>query len=396
MNRVFRSTIIILVLLSSGCVTARHVSPMGVSHDVSISGMRDIRAISGASSEYMKKDFIGLLEREEKDDPDFLKSGETISLLAVSGGASYGAYGAGLLNGWSSQGSRPAFKVVTGISAGAIIASFAFLGSDYDGKLKEFFTQYSTKDLMRRKNIIFGFFSNSLASDRRLERLINKNINREFVKKVAGEYRKGRRLYIGTTDLDVQRLVIWDMGKIATRGNESALQLFQKIVLASVSIPTLWPPVYFSIQEKDKTYDEMHVDGGIAKQVFFLYDVVKGWDCAAKEKGLNAEKMKYKIYVIRNGYAQAVYKPVANRLSCISLRAMDTMANAEGIGDLYQLYLYTKLRKGDFNLAYIPSSHISNARELFDLEEMRSLFNLGETQAFKGYSWRKVPPGLEE
>lgn len=317
-------------------------------------------------------------------------------MLAVSGGASYGAYGAGLLNGWSRQGTRPVFKVVTGISAGAIIASFAFLGSDYDGKLKEFFTQYSTKDLMRRKNIIFGFFSNSLASDWRLERLINKNINKEFLKNVADEYRKGRRLYIGTTDLDVQRLVIWDMGKIATREDDSALRLFQKIVLASVSIPTLWPPVFFNVQEKDKIYDEMHVDGGMAKQVFFLYDVLKGWDRAIKKKGLSFGKIKYKIYVIRNGYAQSVYKAVANRLSCISLRAMDTMANAEGIGDLYQLYLFTKLRKGDFNLAYIPSSHISNPKELFDLKDMRSLFDLGYTQALKGYPWRKYPPGLDE
>ena len=388
--------LIVGLFVLSGCVTARHVSPMGMQDDASIFGMRDIRAVSGTPSEYMKKDFIDMLEQEEKDDPDFQRSGKTFSLLAVSGGASYGAYGAGLLNGWSSQGSRPAFKIVTGISAGAIIASFAFLGSDYDGKLKEFFTLYSTKDLMRRKNIIFGFFSNALASDRRLEGLINKNIDLEFLKKVAAEYRKGRRLYIGTTDLDVQRLVIWDMGKIATREDDSALRLFQRIVLASVSIPTLWPPVYFNIQEKGKAYDEMHVDGGIAKQVFFLYDVVKGWNQAAKERGLSSEKIKYKIYVIRNGYVQPVYKAVANRLSNISLRAMDTMANAEGIGDLYQLYLFTKLRKGDFNLAYIPSSHVSDPKELFDIKAMRSLFDLGETQALKGYPWRKYPPGLEE
>ena len=383
-------------LVFSGCVTLRHASPREMSNDVSISGMKDIRAICGTPSEYMKKDFVSLVEQDEKSDSIFLKPERTYSLLAVSGGAANGAYGAGLLNGWSKQGNRPVFKVVTGISAGAIIASFAFLGSDYDEKLKEFFTQYSTKDLMHRKNIVFGFFSNSLASDRPLKRLIEKNINMIFLKKVAQEYRKGRRLYIGTTDLDVPQLVIWDMGKIATREDTNALQLYQKIVLASVSIPTLWPPVYFNVQEKDKTYDEMHVDGGITKQVFFLYDVVKGWDQAAKEKGLDLGKIKYKIYVIRNGYVQPVYMAVDNRLSSISLRAMDTMANAEGVGDLYQLYMFTKLRKGDFNLAYIPTSHITKAKELFDLKEMRSLFDLGEIQAFKGYSWRKVPPGFDE
>ncbi|HOW35194.1 MAG TPA: patatin-like phospholipase family protein [Candidatus Omnitrophota bacterium] len=356
--------------------------------------MQDIRAFSGSPSDPFKKDFIRLLEQEEKESPSFFnfKTSRAYSMLAISGGAANGAYGAGLLSGWSQSGTRPVFKVVTGISTGAIIAPFAFLGSKYDDRLKEFYTRYSTKDIVRIRVPVI----NSFASTRPLERLIERYFDAKLLKEIALEYNKGRRLYVGTTNLDAQRLVIWDMGKIASVGDDKALKLFRKVILASASIPIAFPPVYLSVEVDDKMYDEMHVDGGISKQVFFLYDVLQGFDKALKEKGIDVAVNKYAIYIIRNGYVEPIYREVSDKLSAIAERTVDTMANAQGIGDLYQLYFFAQGGKGDFNLAYIPATHVSKAKELFDPIEMQALFDLGFKEASQGYPWRKSPPGLGE
>ncbi|MCX5711131.1 MAG: patatin-like phospholipase family protein, partial [Candidatus Omnitrophica bacterium] len=248
------SCLIATIVIISGCARARHAVPEDLLNSVRVSGMENIRAFSGRPSDSFKKDFIALLGQEEKETPGFLnfKTPRTYSMLAISGGAANGAYGAGLLNGWSRSGTRPVFKIVTGISTGAIIAPFAFLGSRYDDKLKMFYTNYSTKDVMRIKLP----FINSFASARSLELRINEYFDKQLLEEIAKEYNKGRRLYVGTTNLDAERLVIWDMGKIAAIGDNNALKLFRKIILASSSIPVVFPPVYLDVEAGNKAYDE--------------------------------------------------------------------------------------------------------------------------------------------
>lgn len=333
------------------------------------------------------QDFLELREQETEN--------ITYSMLAISGGGANGAFGAGLLNGWTQNGSRPVFKVVTGISTGAIIAPLAFLGSEYDDKLREFYTKYSTKDILSRRSFLRALLGDSLASSRPLERLIERNFDMRLMERVAAEHKKGRRLYVGTTNLDTQQSVVWDMGKIACRGDERALRLFRKIVLASASIPVVFPPVYLSVEASGLSYDEMHVDGGIARQVFFLYDVIQGIDKAAERRHIDASGVRYKIYIIRNGYAEAVPREVQDNLVSIAGRAVDTIVKYQGIGDIYQLYLFTQKGRGEFNLAYIPSDYKRREKEPFDTTAMRELFELGFQEAKKGYAWKKVPPGLE-
>ena len=383
--------LIIVAFFVSGCASVRHAIPPELLGSARVFGMQDIRAFSGISSDYLKKDFIKLLEQEQRNKSFFSDfNADTYSIIAISGGASDGAYGAGLLNGWSQTGTRPVFKVVTGVSTGAIIAPFVFLGSRYDDKLKEFYTKYSTKDIFRIRPS-----HNSLVSSQPLELLIEQYIDIKLLKEITVEYKKGRRLYVGTTNLDAEQLVIWDMGKIASVGEDKALKLFRKLILASASMPIVFPPVYLNVEANDKIYDEMHVDGGVTRQVFFLYDVVQGFEKAAKEKGFNISKIKYAIYVIRNGYVDPFYKEVPDKLPAIAKRTVNTMINAQSLGDLYRLYIFTKEDKGDFNLAYIPAGYTPNSKEFFDPVEMQKLFDLGFDEASRGYPWKKAPPGLD-
>ena len=386
--------IIILAFILSGCASARvrHAVPEELLSSVRVLGLQDIRTFGASPSDTFKKDYLKLLEQENKDSSVDLKIERTYFVLAISGGGSNGAYGAGLLNGWSRSGTRPVFKIVTGISTGAIMAPFAFLGSKYDDVLKVIYTKYSTKDVMQ----IRLPFIDSFASTQPLERIIERYFDAKLLKEIALAHKGGRRLYVGTTNLDAQRLVVWDMGKLASIGNADALKLFRKIILASSSVPIISPPVFINVEVNDKKYDEMHVDGGISKQVFFLYDVLRGFSQAVKEKNIDISNIKYKIYVIRNGYVDSLYKEVPDKLLAIAQRAVDSMSNAQSLGDLYQLYVFTQAAKGDFNLAYIPATHISRAKEPFDLREMRDLFDLGFKEASQGYDWKKAPPGLEE
>jgi len=388
----------VLIFFISGCASTRHAVPAESLSSARIFGMQDIRAISGIPSDVFKNDFIRLLEQEERGSPSFLdfKGGRLYCMLAISGGAANGAYGAGLLNGWSRLGTRPVFQIVTGVSTGAITAPFAFLGSGYDSRLKEIYTRHSTRDVARmRWPRVRIPFSNSVASTRPLELLLERYFDAELLKKIAVEYKKGRRLYVGTTNLDAQRMIIWDMGKIASIGDEQALKLFRKVILASASVPFAFPPVYLQAEVNAKGYDEMHVDGGISKQVFFLHDVLQGLDKALKEKGIDYSKNKYAIYIIKNGYVNPGYKEVRDNLFSIAERTVGAITEAQGIGDLYQLYVFTKDGKRDFNLAYIPETHISKAKEFFDQAEMQELFDLGFKEASRGYPWKKTPPGIE-
>ena len=389
--------LLIFVFFSYGFETVRHAPPDDESEQASVEGMKDIRVFAGKPNTMLINDLASIMEKNESNGVMFFdQSSKTYNLLAISGGAGNGAYGAGLLNGWSQSGSRPVFDLVTGVSAGAIIAPFAFVGSKYDSKLKTFFTQYSTKDILHKKGLLPILLSDSIASSLPLKRLIEKNIDKQLIKDVAQGYRQGRRLYIGTTDLDLRRFVIWDMGKIASYDNEKALKLFRRVILASSSIPAIFPPVYINVEVGNKVYNEMHVDGGISKDVFFIYDVAEGLDKKVKVEGIDIKKSKRKLYVILNGYTKTFPNEVPDTLSGVAGQSFDLLATNKAIGDIYELYNLSLDRGADFNLAFIPSVCPPKQREFFDPIEARRLFALGQTQALKGYPWRKIPPGLDK
>jgi hypothetical protein len=160
-----------------------------------------------------------------------------VEILALSGGGGDGAFGAGLLKGWSTRGDRPEFEVVTGVSAGAIIAPFAFLGSEYDDELEEIWTHYQTSQIVTAQ-ILPGLLGGSALTDSQpMADLIAQYVDKKLLRRVAQEYMRGRMLLVGTTNLDAQRPVVWNMGEIARSGHPDALELFRKVILASAAIP---------------------------------------------------------------------------------------------------------------------------------------------------------------
>jgi predicted acylesterase/phospholipase RssA len=313
-------------------------------------------------------------------------------MLAISGGGDKGAFGAGLLYGWTQAGNRPTFKVVTGVSTGALIAPFAFLGSEYDEVLKEVYTRVTPTDIALPRSVIAAIQNDGMADNLPLWGLISKFVDQNLLDRIAEEHAKGRILLVGTTDLDARQPVIWNMGVIASSGAPQALELFRSILLASAAIPGAFPPTMVPVEVDGEAYQEMHVDGGASAQVF-LYP--PGLSRAATSIGEQMSRHGH-VYVIRNSSLSATWAPVSRQTINIAGRAIDSLIHTQGLGDLFRIYLTTQQDGLDFNLAYIDKDFVyANKKEQFENAFMVKLFDYGYQLGRKGYPWHKTPPGIE-
>lgn len=312
------------------------------------------------------------------------------NFLAVSGGSDNGAFAAGLLVGWSDSGTRPSFKLVTGVSTGALIAPFAFLGPAYDQQLRAVFTGIGSENVYHERGLLNAVFNESLADTAPLFVLISHYADASMLAAIAGEYKKGRLLLIGTADLDEQRPVIWNIGAIAASGRPEALDLFRKILLASAAIPGLFPPVLIDVEAQGRHYQEMHVDGGAIAQTF-LYPSQIGRLINLRHGPLARERH---AYVIRCGRLDPNWASVDRRLLTIMSRAISTMIHYSGYSDTVRIYS-TALHDGvDYNLAYIEPDFTVEHRENFEPAYMQALFEYGYQKGVHGYHWLKAPPFL--
>ena len=316
--------------------------------------------------------------------------GKPHNYLAISGGGANGAFGAGLLVGWTERSDRPEFTMVTGVSTGALTAPFAFLGPDYDDKMKEVYTTTSTKDIAEKRNPVAALFSDSMADTTPLKGLIAKVIDTEMIDAIAREHQKGRRLFIGTVNLDAGRSVIWNIGAIAASDYPQKITLIQDLLRASAAIPVAFPPVFITVEAEGKQYDEMHVDGGTGSQVF-VYPAAIDWQAITRKLKV---KGKPQVYVVRNSFLDADYNGVKRSVFPIASRTIDSLIRTQGIGDLYQIYSLCQRDGNDFNLAYIPSDFTDDPTEGFDPVYMRKLFDRGYQMSLGGYPWEKAPPGF--
>jgi predicted acylesterase/phospholipase RssA len=313
-----------------------------------------------------------------------------VEILALSGGGSDGAFGAGLLAGWSARGDRPEFEVVTGVSAGAVIAPFAFLGPAYDRQLHEIWTRYRTSQLVTAQ-ILPGLLGGpALADTEPLRALIEAYVDRRMLQAIAAEYRRGRLLLVGTTNLDAERPVVWNMGAIAASNHPQALALFREVILASAAIPGIFPPVNIKVEVNGRVYDEMHVDGGTTREVFVTPLQVP---FQAFDRLYDVPPVR-KLYIVKNGKFHPEYKPVQEQAIPIAARAIRTLIKSQNRGEIYRIYRMARDAGADFNLAFIPDGFAANAKEAFDPQYQAALFSEGYRLAKSGKGWLKAPPDV--
>ena len=392
MKRAFLTIIVFwvsAVLVACASTPARNPVPAELTSQVGIEGIPDARFWGDEWPKFSMERF------ETYTDADFRKHfkgiyGKPHNYLAISGGGPNGAFGAGLFVGWTESGTRPEFTMVTGISTGALTAPFAFLGSDYDDTLKEVYTTTSTKDILKERNIFSAIFGDSMTDTTPLKALIAKHVTIDIVNAIAREHQGGRRLMVGTVNLDAGRSVIWNIGAIAASDHPAKLALIHDILRASAAIPVIFPPIDITVENNGIQYEELHVDGGTGSQVF-VYPAAVNWKRITKKLKVQG---KPKVFVIRNSFIGPNYNGINRKLMPIANRSIDSLIRTQGIGDLYQIWVLCERDGNDFNLAYIPAEFTEEPSEGFDPVYMGKLYELGYQMARKGYPWIKAPPGF--
>jgi len=280
--------------------------------------------------------------------------------------------------------------MVTGISTGALTAPFAFLGADYDAVLKAVYTTTRTEDVALTHNVVNILRGDSLSDTEPLKQLIRHYMTDEVIDAIAIEHKKGRRLLLGTMNLDAARSVIWNIGAIAASHHPEKANLIHEIMRASAAIPIAFPPVLISVEADGQQYDEMHVDGSVGSQVF-VYPAAINWRKITKRLKV---KGKPRVFVIRNAYIEPNYNGVNRDFLPIATRSIDVLLRSSGTGDLYQIYALCRRDGNEFNLAYIPTDFTEESTEGFDPVYMTKLYKRGYDMAYKGFPWENGPPGF--
>ena len=309
-------------------------------------------------------------------------------VLALSGGGADGAFGAGLLAGWSARGTRPQFTLVTGASAGALIAPFAFLGPAYDETLRSVFATGEMANLLQSEGLA-GLFGTGLYKTQPLRDLIARHVDGSMLAAIAREHRAGRRLYVVTTNLDAQRTAIWDMGKIAASGEPGALELFRNVLTASASVPGVFSPVLIDVEADGKHFAEMHVDGGVTTNVLIVPE-------AALLSGtpLFAPDARPKVYIVMNGKLAPDFEVVTPSTVLIAARSFETSVRANTRNALLASYQFAKRRNWEFNLASIDPDYPKSTSIGFDPTYMQQLFEYGYRRGRSGKLWQSTPSDL--
>ncbi|MGH6998917.1 MAG: patatin-like phospholipase family protein, partial [Phenylobacterium sp.] len=301
-----------------------------------------------------------------------------------SGGGDLGAFGAGVLKGWgrvSGDMARPKFDVVTGVSTGALIAPFAFLGPRWDATLREAYAGGRASQVLKGQGLGV-LFSSSLYSPEQLRGLVETYCTSVMLHEIAQEHAKGRRLLIATTNLDSQQTVVWDMGAIASRGGPDALKLFREVLVASAAIPGVFPPVIIPIGD-DHQIDEMHVDGGVTAPFVSIPEGLYFWE-APEGQAMTPGR----IFVLVNGKLDPTFAVVRGRAPTILGRAFDTMMKTNLRAHIAANRAFAERNHMEFEIAEVPRDAESGSLN-FEPESMRRLFKLGEENAMAGKAWAR-------
>ncbi|MBV1798892.1 patatin-like phospholipase family protein [Siccirubricoccus sp. G192] len=339
----------------------------------------------------LQREFVAAVQRQlvsrglPPDVPDL-----ELDLLGISGGGENGAFGAGLLNGWTERGGRPTFFLVTGISTGALSAPFAFLGSAWDAKLKSVYTDITLADVLIRRGYTAAIWDDAMADNSPLFRTISRYLDEAMLAEIARAYDGGRLLLIASSNLDAQVPVVWNIGAIARSGHPKALETVRRILLASSAIPGAFAPVLFDATLDGQPYQELHVDGGAFAQVFLYPASVSRFRRERMTRRLPVAPAR--AWVIRNSRLDPEWASVDRRTLGITGRAITSMISASGLNDVLRIHNATERDGVDFNLAYIGRDFTVEYDKPFEQSYMRPLYEYGRERALRGDAWVKRPP----
>ncbi len=309
-------------------------------------------------------------------------------LLAISGGAWDGAYGAGIVTGLTKSGNRPQFTIVTGVSAGALIAPFAFAGPDFDDELKDAFTSGQSASIGDGSNNLFSIIADSDTRRETLHALISRYVDDRFLHAVAVEHRRGRRLMIVTTNLEAQRAVVWNMGAIASSGHPRALELFRDVLTASSSVPGMFEPTHITVTANGREFQELHADGGVTTNVFILPDSMLTSGANDPERG----KLPGSVYVIMNGRLAPEFEMVQAQFVPALGRSLATVLKSHAKNTVLANVAFARSAGLDFNLTQIDMELPQDLKPSFDTAYMRAVYAIGYNRAIAGNFWEKTLP----
>jgi hypothetical protein len=384
---------LLAVMWLVGCSTLPRTNavPAGELNSASIPGIPNARYWVDENPLPFVEDVLGDVQRERAARAQAGKPGDVpppAHILALSGGGEDGAFAVGLLRGWTAHGDRPPFRVVTGISAGALIAPFAFLGKEYDDALKEAIESIGHDGLFRSRGLM-GLVSDGFSDNRPAMDFMARYVTPQMLQAIAAEYRKGRALMIGTTELDSGRAVTWNMGAIAASGAPDALDLFRKVLVASSSIPGAVSPVMIDVEANGQRYQEMHVDGGVSTQVFtYPANMLKMMEQLSHER----YRGDIRVYVILNGKATPEWYATQPRVLDIGSRALQLLLQRQSVDDLDRIFRTAQQDGTDYNLAFIGSDFLHPEHKRFDAAYMSALMDYGYRLGAAGYPWHKAAP----
>lgn len=372
------AALLMALTVLSGCVQSlqrAHDAPEA--NTATVAGYSGIRAYRDAKIDEAPENVTDWAPKAGSDGLDF---------LMISGGGAGGAFTVGVLAAWTDTKTRPHFDVVTGVSTGALIAPYAFLGSAHDKALVHLYTSGVAEDLVAPKGPL-GLFGSSLLKSEPLRKMVERFITSAVLDQIASEHRKGRRLLVLTTNLDSQRAVVWNMGAIAASGRPDALKLFQNVMLASASIPGVYPAVTIEAESQGRQFVELHSDGGAASQVSILPQAL-----LTSTSSLGPpRKQKANFYIIVNNALMPEFGLTKNKTFSVMAKAYSIFLKSQAQSELIALHSYARRTGARFHLATIDAQVPYSMMDPFDTKYMRAVYDLGYKGTVSGALWRDTP-----
>ncbi|SHH20818.1 patatin-like phospholipase family protein [Ferrimonas marina] len=316
--------------------------------------------------------------------------GDRMSILALSGGGANGAFGAGVINGLYDSGQLADYSVVTGISAGSLIAPFVFVGGEQIHQLQEVMLGIDDKMVLGKRNFFNALLKDAFTNGKNMYEFIAEVYSPKMIEQIAEQHRAGRRLLIGTTQFDSGQLVVWNLGQIANSDLANRDALIHQVLAASSSIPGVFPPQFINVMANGAVMEELHVDGGLSEQMFFQPANVD-YRKISEAQGLTETPQ---VHVIRNGMLKMPYSPTKDKGMALLNRSLKSLTIQQSRGDLYRMMYFSEVSDLSLSFTFIDDDFDGKktTKAMFDQDYMQALYDYGYNKAVQNTLWAEQLP----